>query len=85
MEIGPQALDRKGVFTRMTSATGVPDRISSSQKNLRASIRLEAKDKPIIFRRSEPLRFRIDRSVLVLDLCHRILYSAEDKFYARPL
>jgi hypothetical protein len=48
MEISPQDLDRDGILTRATSGPGVADRISSSRKNLRASLGLEANDKLII-------------------------------------
>jgi hypothetical protein len=49
IEIDPQALDRDGILTRTTSGPGVPDRISSPRKNLRASVGLAANDKLIIF------------------------------------
>src|SRR5580700_2774619 len=49
IEIDPQALDTDGILTRTTSGPGVLDRISSSRKNLRASVGLAANNELIIF------------------------------------
>lgn len=89
MVIDPLALDTGGVLPRMASRPGVRNRISSSCNNLRASVGVEANENLAIFRPFEWRRFRFGRPslywVLVLDLCHRILYSAEDKFYGLAL
>jgi hypothetical protein len=89
MVIVPLDLDKGGTFLRMASRPGVPNRIRSSWKNLRTSVGVEADGNPVIFRPFQGRRFWFGspslRWVPVLDLCRRILYSAEGKFYSQAL
>ncbi len=89
MVIVPVDLDKGGTLLRMASRPGVPNRIRSSWKNLRTSVGVEADGNPVIFRPFQERRFWFGgpslRWVPVLDLCRRILYSAEGKFYSQAL
>ncbi len=89
MVIVPLDLDKGGTFLRRASRPGVPNRILSSWKYLRTSVGVEADGNPVIFRAFQWRPFWFGslslRWVLVLDLCRRILHSAEGKFYSQAL